>query len=87
MSSKAGEVHWNKKLSENKTSGDQEILSRLGIYRDRDQERSCSSVYGDPSEACRKQSSGNHQKEYQQISKQKVCFLEKSILREKRYLG
>ncbi|GAG40228.1 unnamed protein product [marine sediment metagenome] len=26
---------------------------------------------------CRKQSSGNHQKEYQQISKQKVCFLEK----------
>jgi len=49
----------------------------LGIYRDRDKERSCSFVYGNSPEVCGKQSSGNHQKEYQQISKQKVYFLKK----------
>jgi hypothetical protein len=54
-----------KKLSENKTSGNKEILSRLGIYRDRNKERSCSFVYGNPPKVCRKQSNGNHQKEYQ----------------------
>ena len=70
----------NIKLFENKASGNQEIFSGLGIYRDRNKKRSCSSVYGDPSEVCRKQSSGNYQKDYQQISKQEVCFLEKDIL-------
>ena len=59
----------------------------IEIYRDRNKERSCSLVYGNPTKVCRKQSSGNHQKEYQQISKQEVCFLEKSILGQKRYLG
>jgi len=53
------------KLSKNKTSGNKEILSGLGIYRDRNKERSCSFVYGNPPGVCRKQSSGNHQKEYQ----------------------
>jgi hypothetical protein len=53
-----------KKLSENKASGNQEILSGLGIYRDRNKTRSCSFVYGHSPKVCGKQSSGNHQKEY-----------------------
>jgi len=37
----------------------------LGIYRDRNKEKSCSFVYGNSTKVRRKQSSVNHQKEYQ----------------------
>ena len=47
----------------------------MGVYRDRNQTRSCSSVYGHPPEICPKQGNKNHQKENQQISKQKIYFL------------
>ena len=49
--------HRCKKLSENKASGNQEILSGLGIYRDRNKTRSCSFVYGHSPKVCGKQSS------------------------------
>lgn len=59
----------------------------MGIYRDRNNKKSCSFVCGNTPKVCRKQSSENHQKENQQISKQEVCFLEKGILGQKRHLG
>ena len=48
---KKGFSNKGKKLSENKI---QEILSIPGIYRDRNKERSCSTIYDNSAEICNK---------------------------------
>ena len=47
----------------------------MGIYRDRNKERSCSFVYGNSLKVCRKQSSGNHQKNTSSFLSRKFAFL------------
>jgi len=46
--------NWGKKLSENKTSGNKETLPWLGIYKDRNKERSCLFIYSNFPEVSRK---------------------------------
>lgn len=55
-----------KELPEHKIAGNQEILSGLELYWDRDKTRSYPFVYGDTPNVCGKPGRWNHQKEYQQ---------------------
>ena len=67
-------------VSGNETSRSKEVLSGLGVYRDRHSRRPFASTYGDSAKICGKPSSGDTEEKYFTGVKPEVSFPQERIL-------